>query len=272
VELVVVIPCHRRWDLLPDAIAAVGGLPVVVVNDAPPGLAVDEPDGVTLVRTAGSQGFARAVNAGLAAACDLGATHALLLNDDARLLPGCIAALVASWNDRSGAVGPVLLDHDGAVESAGISVASWGRVKVAQRAPEGITGVDALSGACLMIRAGERLDEGFAHGFEDIELCSRLRRQGKTVRIVPAARCQHLGGATLSRRSPTAQRHAVSGHLRLLGRRRLVPVVVGLAVAQVIREGGPPGRLSGIAAGVGDWLRAAPSPAQSPPQAPAQAG
>lgn len=252
-ELVVVIPCHRRWDLLPEAIAATGGLPVVVVNDAPPGLKAAEPDGVTMVRTAGSQGFARAVNAGLDAACDLGATHVLLLNDDARLQPGGLSALVDAWDDRSGAVGPVLLDADGAVESAGISVASWGRVRISQRLPEQTAPVDALSGACLLLRAEERLDESFSHGFEDIELCRRLRDRGRTVRIVPAARCQHLGGATLSRRSPAAQRHAVSGHLRLLRRRRFAPVVVGLAIAQVLREGGPVGRLSGIAAGVADW-------------------
>ena len=255
-ELVVVIPCHRRWDLLPEAIAATGGLPVVVVNDAPPGHAVVEPSGVTMVRTAGSQGFARAVNAGLAAACAIGATHVLLLNDDARPQPGCIEALVAAWSDRSGAVGPVLLDRDGAVESAGISVASWGRVRISRCLPAQTAAVDALSGACLMLRAEERLDESFTHGFEDIELCRLLRAQGRTVCIVPAARCQHLGGATLSRRSASAQRHAVSGHLRLLRRRRFVPVVVGLAIAQVIREGGPAGRLSGIAAGVADWRRA----------------
>ncbi len=261
--LVVVIPCHRRWELLPDVIAAVGGLPVVVVNDAPPGLSIREPEGVTIARTAGGQGFARAVNAGLEAACALGATHVLLLNDDALPLPGCIAALTAAWEPDSGAVGPVLIAGDGAVESAGISVAPWGRVWVRGRTPAGITAVDALSGACLLIRASERLDEAFVHGFEDIELCRRLRRSGRSVRIVPDARCQHLGGATLSRRSVAAQRHAVSGHLRLLGHRRFLPVVVGLAAAQVIREGGPLGRLSGIVAGVGDWLRdspAAPSP------------
>ena len=58
-QLAVVIPCHRRWDLLPAAIAAVGSYPVVVVNDAPPQQEVQEPAGVTVVRTAGSQGLWR---------------------------------------------------------------------------------------------------------------------------------------------------------------------------------------------------------------------
>ena len=260
-NLVVVIPCHRRWELLPEALAALGEVPVVVVNDAPPGLAVAEPVGVTIVRTAGSQGFARAVNAGLAAAESIGASHVLLHNDDAVLLPGSLSALCAAWDGQTGAVGPVLLDADGAVESAGIAVAAWGRVVVQRRVPAQTVPVDALSGACLLIEASVRLDEGYAHGFEDIALCRELRAAGRDVKLVPSARCRHRGGATLSRRSAAAQRHAVSGHLRLMGRRRFVPVVVGLAVAQVIREGGPPGRLRGILAGVADWARqAAPLP------------
>ena len=122
-ELAVVIPCHRRWDLLPAAIAAVGEHPVVGVNEAPPQLSGREPDGVTIVRTAGSQGFARAANAGLAVAQSRGASHVLLLNDDAQVGPQCIAALIAAWDVRSGAVGPVLKDASGAVASAGIELA-----------------------------------------------------------------------------------------------------------------------------------------------------
>ena len=266
-DLVVVIPCHRRWDLLPAAIAAVGEHPVVVVNDAPPELAVRAPDGVTMVRTAGSQGFSRAVNVGLDAAQSHGASHVLLLNDDAQVEPGCIAALIAAWDERSGAVGPVLQDASGAVASAGIELAWWGRVRSRPVLPAAPALVDALSGACLLIAAHERMDEGFVHGFEDIELCRRLRQQGKSVRVVPAAQCRHLGGAPLSRSSARAQRHAVSGHLRLLRRRRYVPVVVGLALAQVLREGGPAVRVRGIAAGVADWrttAAAAPLPEGSP--------
>lgn len=258
-QLAVVIPCHRRWDLLPAAIAAVGEYPVVLVNDAPPQLAVREPDGVSVVRTAGSQGFSRAVNVGMAAAQSQGATHVLLLNDDARVEPGCIAALIAAWDGRSGAVGPVLRDASGAVASAGIDLMWWGRVRSRSAPALATAPVDALSGACLLIAAHERMDERFVHGFEDIELCQRLWQQGKSVRVVPAAQCRHLGGATLPRDSVRAQRHAVSGHLRLLRHRRYVPVVVGLAMAQVLREGGPAARLRGIAAGVADWRTTAPA-------------
>jgi len=253
VELVVVIPCHRRWDLLPGAIAASAPHPVIVVDDAPPDLEHADPEGATVVRTTGSLGFARAVNAGLRAAEAQGATHALLLNDDAAPAPGCIAQLCAAWDTGVGAVGPLLVDEAGQIESAGARLSWWGRVRLAQQAPAGTVDVDALSGACLLVSASARLDEGFTHGFEDFALCRSLRASGRRVLLVGGAQCVHRGGATLGRRSRAAQRHAVSGHLRLLGRRRFLPVVVGLALAQVAREGGPAERVVGVADGVRDW-------------------
>lgn len=259
-QLVVVIPCHRRWDLLPRAIAAVAPYPVVVVDDSPPDLSPPHPAGATVVQTAGSQGFAPAVNAGLQAAESLGASHALLLNDDAIPDPGCIARLCAAWGPDTGAAGPVLVDPRGRVESAGAVIRWWGRVRTQTTPPTSDTEVDALSGACLLIAAARRLDEGFSHGFEDFALCRSVSGEGRRVVLVPGARCVHLGGATLGRQSRRAQRHAVSGHLRLLGRRRFVPVVAGLALAQVLREGGPASRVLGVADGVADWLRSAPSP------------
>lgn len=265
-KLVVVIPCHRRWDLLPRAVAAAAPHPVVVVDDAPPGSRSPHPAGVTVVRTAGSQGFARAVNAGLQAAEALGASHALLLNDDAVPEADCIARLCAAWGPGVGAAGPILVDLAGQVESAGAEIRWWGRVRTRTTAPRtgGDVVVDGLSGACLLIPAARRLDEGFAHGFEDFALCRALSREGLRVVLVAGARCAHLGGATLGRDSRRAQRHAVSGHLRLLGRRRFVPVVVGLALAQVIREGGPAARALGIAGGVMDWWRAPVSTLRRP--------
>lgn len=252
-RLAVVIPCHRRWDLLVHAVDAVSDWPVIVVNDAPPNHRPAMPDGVFEVRTRGGEGFARAVNAGLQAAQQRGASHVLLLNDDARPSHDCIAQLCAAWQEDVGAVGPVLLDADGQVESAGVSVRWWGRVVTNRVIPTGTVDVGALSGACLLVASDVRLDTSFAHGFEDFALCRTLQCAGKRVLLVGEARCHHHGGATVNRRRRQAQRHAVSGHLRLLEHRRYLPVVTALAVAQVIREGGPWERVLGIAEGIWDW-------------------
>jgi len=249
----VVIPHHRRRDLLAASLSAVAGQQVIVVDDSPRGGVVAP--GARVVRGAGGEGFARAVNRGLDAAQAHGASHALLLNDDAAPAPGCVAALVAAWAPGVGAAGPVLMQPDGSVESAGIDVRWWGRVRARPRAPGAITEVDGLSGACLLIDARERLDVSFAHGMEDLDLCLRLRRRGLRCLLVPSARCDHHGGGSLDRASPEAQRHAVSGQLRLMGGGARSAPVLALAAAQVAREGGGSVRWRSILDGWSDWRR-----------------
>jgi GT2 family glycosyltransferase len=235
----VVIPHRRERKLLERALRAVNGWRVVVVDDTDDGLDLDVPK----VRLGGGSGFARAANAGIAA---VRTPAALLLNDDAAPEPGCLDALAAA----GGLCGPVLVGPHG-VESAGIEVRSWGRVRQRTRVPATDTFVDALSGACLHLPASARFDERFRHGCEDVELCRRLGG----ARLVVSARCWHDGGATVHRRSPEAQRHAVAGQLRLVEPGWRDAVVIGLATAQVIRERGPVARLGAIRAGWRDARR-----------------
>jgi len=251
----VVIPHRSRADLLARALAAVAGEDVFVVDDTDDGLA--PLPGARLVRAGGGVGFARAVNRGLDAAEHAGFSHALVLNDDAEPAPGCVDALAAAFTGDVGAVGPVLLSQHG-VESAGFRVAWWGRVRARTRIPPGTepVPVDALSGACLLVDTRARFDATYRHGMEDLALCRDLRAAGRKVLLVPGARCRHLGGGTVDRTSRAAQRHAVAGHLRLVGGGARAPIVVGLAVAQIVRERGPASRLFGLAEGIADHVRA----------------
>ena len=262
--LAIVVPHHRRRDLLDGALASAAGWPILVVDDSPAGLPPGAlPAGVERVRTSGSSGFARACNAGLDAVQRAGFPRTLLLNDDARLQPGCVALLLAALeaDPGAGAAGPLLLDPAGRVESAGLALSPRsGRLRQRSRPPRGISEVDAVSGACVLLGSGERFDERFPFGCEDVELCRRLRRAGRRVLLVPEARCEHAGGASLSRRSREATRHALHGHLLLLEERAWQqPLALGLALAQVLREGGPPERLLGLWEGWCDARRGSTS-------------
>lgn len=237
--LTVVIPHRRRRDLLLRALASVEGWRVLVVDDTDDGLDLDVPR----VRLGGGSGFARAANAGLDA---VRTPFAVVLNDDAAPLDDCLARLSAS----GGLCGPVLVGPHG-VESAGLRVRGWGRVVQQTRVPSQDAVVDALSGACLHLPAHLRFDTRFRHGGEDVELC---RRAGPA-RLVSAARCWHEGGATVGRATEEAQRHAVAGQLRLVTPGWRDAVVLGLAVAQVAREGGPLARLRGVRDGWRDARR-----------------
>ncbi len=235
-SLAVVIPTHSRRDLLERAVSSCGALAVVVVDDSPTGL--PPVPGVTWLRTTGNTGFARACNQGLHHLSTTGVRAALVLNDDALLMPGAVSALWRAWTDTGGAVGPILQTPRGDVDSAGYRLASWGRLRAIRQIPPRPCNVDAVSGACLLVGTHWRFDPTYRHGMEDIELCRRIRQAGGSVQVVPAARCQHIGGATVATDSARAQRHAVAGHLRLMGGGWRTAPVLALAAAQVARERG----------------------------------
>ncbi len=243
-DLVVVVPSAGRVEVT-ATLEAVRGWPLLWVDDAPGGGRA--PTGVEALATDG-RGFAGAANAGLEGASQRGFAWALLLNDDAAPRPGCIAALRAAVEeDGVVAAGPVL-ESPGGVESAGLAFnPTTARLRQTTEVPVEVCTVDALSGACLLVPTTVRFDEGFPHGFEDVDLALRLRRAGGRLVVVPAARCWHEGGGTVSRRSREAARDALRGHLRLAGRSPLRrTLVVAYALAQIIREGGPVHRLLGV--------------------------
>lgn len=247
----VVIPFHSQREALSEAIRSVGSCPVVVVDDSVAGGLII--DGVTVLRTEGEQGFASAANMGLAHWEAQAVQRVLLLNDDAALRPGAMDALREAWNEQDGALAPVVFEPEGPVY--GIDIGRFGRVRL--RSSPGAVG--ALSGAAMLLRSSERFDRGFVHGFEDIELCARLRSRGLQVRVIPSAECDHAAGATVSRKSRLAQRRAMAGHLRWVGGGVPGAIAIGLGLAQVVRERGPAERILGVLDGVRDHFTASVS-------------
>lgn len=162
-------------------------------------------------------------NLGFGAACNLAlgcgvAPHALMLNPDARLEPGCIDRLIDALeaDPRAAASGALVVrSDDGRIDSAGMEtvVTGWARDRrrgeSVEKAPEaGET--DALSGGVLMLRrtalqAIGRLPEAFWGDFflynEDVELSMALRCGGWRLLFVPTARAIHaVGGSGGARR------------------------------------------------------------------------
>ena len=92
-----------------------------------------------------------------------------------------------------------------------------------------------ISGACMMTRTSlwERLgglDRRFFAHMEEIDYCWRAQLEGFKVCIVPESRVYHLGGGTLSRRSPVKLRlNYRNSLLMLLGN---LPPTVGRAKAR----------------------------------------
>ena len=178
-------------------------------------------EGERLVRLAGRAGFARAVNAGLAAAP--GAERVALVNDDLELAPGWLATLGATLDRDSGlaAVQGVNLvaDRPELADGCGIGWNRWlqaVQVGHGEPAPDAAAEPFEIFGAsatgvlyrrealAAVARSAGVFDERLGSWYEDVDLAVRLRAAGWRSACVPAARALHAGSAT-GRRRPLAR-------------------------------------------------------------------
>lgn len=183
--------------------------------------------GVRYLPMSSNVGFAAAANTGVAATST---PDLLLLNPDARPLPGCVEGLVGQLRDGSSvaAAGPVLLPMDdrrprqpsATAVDPGIATALVeytaahrlvGRHWLSRHyflSPDAESGAGAVDcamvqGACLALRreafdaVGGFDSERFFLYWEETDLERRMRRAGWRVVYCRELGCRHLGGASL---------------------------------------------------------------------------
>lgn len=184
---------------------------VVVIDDLSPDATV-----ATLARIEGIVVRCNTANLGFLQSCNAAAAMArgrfiVLLNNDTRVLPGWLDALIDSFAElpRAGLVGSKLLYPDGTLQEAGAIVwrdgSAWnyGRNDDPNRphythARE----ADYISAASVAIPADVwrefgGFDEMFAPAYcEDSDLCLRLRQSGRAVWYQPLSRVIHYEGRT----------------------------------------------------------------------------
>ena len=161
-------------------------------------------------------GYARAANIGLRKSKG---RFSLIMNDDARLLPGAIDRMieVLEADDLIAAVGPRIVDSaDNPTHSARMHFPGpheeWLRISEfitrrertsAYPASDEPIAVKWLIGACILVdtdlirRLGGFNEEFFLYG-EDIDLGKRLSAYGYSSVTVPDATCRHVGEASTS--------------------------------------------------------------------------
>lgn len=179
-----------------------------------------------VVKNPRNLGFAVACNQGAALAVD---RHLLFINPDCRMAAGALARLTALLESRPdvGVAGPLILNADGSEQRgcrrylpdprrALMRVLGLGKPAVAGRVagfdlagtplPEGPAEVEAISGACMLVRSevfeelGGWDEEYFLH-CEDLDLCMRIKHAGFKTMFVPDAVVNHAQGVS-SRRRP----------------------------------------------------------------------
>lgn len=211
---------------LVESLLMVEGVARVVVvdnasRDASLGFPALSDSRVTLIRNPVNRGFGTACNQGAAAA---EGEFLLFINPDCRLPPGALGRLTVLLDARTDAamLGPLVLNADGSEQrgcrrrlpdpqSALMRVLHLHRPDADGRVvgfdltgtplPAGPVPVEAVSGACMLVRrrAFEEIggwDEDYFLHCEDLDLCMRFKRAGKSVLFVPDVSVTHVQGVS----------------------------------------------------------------------------
>lgn len=245
-----IVVSYRTGEVLFDCLRALIAAPeiaeVILVDNGNPQDAlvrVDEAFGssgkLKVIGGGVNRGFAAGVNLGVKSSTG---NRLLIVNPDAVLQAGAVAALEAAWAGQAepAVVGGKLEGTDGAeqrgarrrrltMRSAAVTFAGMGWLKAlhpgfvdvnlhAEPEPAGPAPMDAVSGALMyMSRAGfERLggfDEGYFLHVEDLDLCRRAEADGGSVVYTPFARALHYG-ATSDASATAVEKHKAAGLAR----------------------------------------------------------
>jgi GT2 family glycosyltransferase len=196
---------------------------------------------VRVIRNPTNVGFAAACNIGVAASS---ARFLLFLNPDCYFQPGMVKILLDELQsaERIGMVGGLLVNDDGSEQGGGRRavptpwrsfVRAFGLQRYGDRwpklfydfhlhkqpLPDGPIEVEAISGACMLIKRSAMdevglWDEGYFLHCEDLDWCMRFRQKGWTIHFVPTARIYHALGACSKTRRVFVEWHKHKGMLR----------------------------------------------------------
>lgn len=222
-NVAVVVVAYNALPYVSRCLESVRGREVVVVDhgstDGTVELVRERFPQVTLLRRE-NRGFAAGVNAGIETTRS---AYVLLLNSDAWVTDGAVAALAAYANahPEAGAVGPRLRYPDGSPQVAMRGFPTVWRLATqylllsriaprsrifnafyaGDRSRERVNTVDFIKGACLLLRRDvvEKVgpfDERFFMFCEEADWCRRARDEGWTTVYVPTAEVVHVGEAT----------------------------------------------------------------------------
>ncbi len=240
-------------------------------------------------------GYAGGANLGLR---ETTAAHAVVMNPDVLVLPGCLATLVEALHSGAAAAGPRFFWDAGRRfqlpptepvsrrwELAALLARRGGRWALQARrrwrrharrhwqAREPLPSYD-LSGALLALRRDAwqhfSFDEGYRLYFEETDWLQRLRDAGLVSRYVPSAQAIHLYAQSTAREGRAREWFLESS--RRFRRRRFGAVFTALLEHLSRRQpaagspprGEPQPGSSQEALGAGAWLEVSPSPSGFP--------
>ena len=180
---------------------------------------------IQVINNSGNFGFAKGCNQGARAAKG---KHFVFLNNDTVPKPGWLSSLVeeAESHENIGVVGSKLLYADDTIQHAGVAISKTFLTPyhlfrgVSESLPVVNTRkeLQAVTAASMLVRKEtfEKVggfDEGYMNGFEDVDLCLKIRQIGKKIVYQPRSCLYHLESQTQGRKD-----HDVENTKRFLAR------------------------------------------------------
>ena len=207
---------------------------------------------IQIISNPENYGFAKACNQGAAAA---NGRYLVFLNNDTIPKPGWLRALLneVEGHQDVAIVGSKLLYPDNTIQHAGVVISRLFRTPyhLFVGVPENFPAVNirkefqAVTAACMLVRKETfeevlGFDEGFVNGYEDIDLCLRVRQLEKKIVYQPKSCLYHLESQTSGRNT-----HDSANALRFIARwehlwledEDLVAAQNGYVIQQEVDEG-----------------------------------
>jgi GT2 family glycosyltransferase len=167
---------------------------------------------IRYIRNETNLGYAKASNQGARAARG---NYLVMLNNDTLVTPGWLSTLIEAveQDDNVAIVGAKLLYQDNSVQHAGVAFSQMGKPYHLYRyfhrdhpAVNKMREFQVVTGACLLIRTAVfrqvgLYDENFRNGYEDVDLCLRVRQSGYRIVYNPDCVVYHLESMTADRKN-----------------------------------------------------------------------
>jgi GT2 family glycosyltransferase len=190
---------------------------------------------IEIIALAENLGFAKANNLGIRAALERDADYVWLLNNDTRVDPRALAAMVrkAESDLKIGAVGSAIYsmaEPESLQAWGGGYVSLWSGRSRHFHDPVPDQRIQYLTGASLLLRRSVLesvgfLDEGFFFYGEDADYCFRMRRAGWRLAVAADSKVWHKQMATIDSRSFYAEFHCNKGAVRFFRKHAALPFV-----------------------------------------------
>lgn len=219
-----------NWNSATDTVGAVEGLPltwrsrVIVVDNGSDCWKreqelLDQVPGVTIKRRSVNGGYAAGMNAGMVLARELGYSHAVLVNADARPDGETIARMLALAGDFA-LVGTAQVGPKGRYVTAAVGTGVFPRPFDCPGCAAGQHEVTVISGAVILVElaAAEAvgwMNESYFHYAEEIDLCLRVRRAGCRVGWSCSTVVSHAVGGSIPHTSASAHYYSARNKILL---------------------------------------------------------